>query len=113
MSLWAEHTVTLEQYFERSGSLESVRQMKVFGEHNWLQYAADELTEMRGHLLKYPVEVDRTGKVKSLHAAASLYCRKATDCGVRATGSGGTIFQFILSAVIQAYRLRDVAPNLL
>ncbi|PHU00307.1 hypothetical protein BC332_30094 [Capsicum chinense] len=61
MSLWAEHTTTLEQCFERLESLECVRQMRVFGEHNWLQYTADEVTEMRGHLLKYPVEVDRTG----------------------------------------------------
>lgn len=27
---------------------------------------ADEITEMKGHLLKYPVEVDQTGKVKHL-----------------------------------------------
>ncbi|PHT28046.1 hypothetical protein CQW23_32356 [Capsicum baccatum] len=47
--------------------------MIVFGEHNWLQYAADEVTEMRGHLLKYPVEVDRTGKGKSLHGAGELF----------------------------------------
>ncbi|KAF3643079.1 hypothetical protein FXO37_22179 [Capsicum annuum] len=31
-------------------------------------YKADEVTEMRGHLLKYPVEIDRTEKVKLLHA---------------------------------------------
>ncbi|PHT87684.1 Aspartate carbamoyltransferase, chloroplastic [Capsicum annuum] len=42
--------------------------MRVFGEHNWLQYTAGEVTEMRGHLLKYPVEIDRTEKVKLLHA---------------------------------------------
>ncbi|KAF3641159.1 hypothetical protein FXO37_23135 [Capsicum annuum] len=49
-------------------SLECVRRMRVFGEHNWLQYTAGEVTEMRGHLLKYPVEIDRTEKVKLLHA---------------------------------------------
>ncbi|PHT47148.1 hypothetical protein CQW23_11356 [Capsicum baccatum] len=41
--------------------------MRVFGEHNWLQYTTDEVTEMKGHLLKYPIEIDRTGKVKLLH----------------------------------------------
>lgn len=36
------------------------------GELNWGQFAADEITEMKGHLLKYPVEVERTGKVRPL-----------------------------------------------
>ncbi|PHT42532.1 hypothetical protein CQW23_16557 [Capsicum baccatum] len=68
MSLWAEHTTTIEQFFERPEVLECVRRMRVFGEHNWLQYTADEVTKMRDHLLKYPVEIDQTGKVKLLHA---------------------------------------------
>ncbi|KAF3640587.1 putative U-box domain-containing protein 26-like [Capsicum annuum] len=67
MSLWTEHMTTIGQFFERPKSLEYVRQMSVFGEHNWLQYTADEVTEMRGHLLKNPVEIDRTGKVKLFH----------------------------------------------
>ncbi|PHT74945.1 Aspartate carbamoyltransferase, chloroplastic [Capsicum annuum] len=68
MSLWTEHTTTIEQFFEHPESLECVRRMRVFGEHNWLQYTTDKVTEIRGHLLKYPVEIDRTGKVKLLHA---------------------------------------------
>lgn len=36
------------------------------GKLNWKQFAAPEVTELRGHLLKYPVEVDRRGKVKSI-----------------------------------------------
>ncbi|KAF3675779.1 hypothetical protein FXO38_04624 [Capsicum annuum] len=71
MSLWAEHTTTLEQCFELPESLEWVRRMILFGEHNWLQYATDKVTEMRGHFLKYPVKVDRTEKVKSLHGKFS------------------------------------------
>ncbi|KAM3397808.1 hypothetical protein P3S68_001321 [Capsicum galapagoense] len=67
MSPWTEHMTTIEQFFERPESLEYVRQMSVFGEHNWLQYTADEVTEMRGHLLKNPVEIDRTRKVKLFH----------------------------------------------
>ncbi|KAF3615957.1 hypothetical protein FXO37_35281 [Capsicum annuum] len=43
-----------------------MRRMRVFGEHNWQQYTTDEVTKMRGHLLKYPVEIDRMGKVKLL-----------------------------------------------
>ncbi|PHT93724.1 hypothetical protein T459_01606 [Capsicum annuum] len=63
---------TIGQFFERPKSLEYVRQMSVFGEHNWLQYTADEVTEMRGHLLKNPVEIDRTGKVKLFHEYLKL-----------------------------------------
>ncbi|XP_010325303.1 phospholipase PLDb1 isoform X1 [Solanum lycopersicum] len=82
MSLWAEHTGTLEQCFEHPESLECVRRIRVFGEHNWLQYAADEVTEMKGHLLKYPVEVDRTGKVRSLPG-----CETFPDIGGKIIGT--------------------------
>ncbi|KAF9614787.1 hypothetical protein IFM89_020641 [Coptis chinensis] len=62
MSLWAEHTGTLEDCFTQPESIECVRRIRSLGESNWRQFAADEATEMRGHLLKYPVEVDRRGK---------------------------------------------------
>ncbi|XP_057775686.1 phospholipase D beta 1-like [Salvia miltiorrhiza] len=65
-SLWAEHTGTLEQCFEHPESLECVRRVRWMGELNWKQFAAAEVSEMHGHLLKYPVEVDRTGKVRPL-----------------------------------------------
>ncbi|KAL2329604.1 hypothetical protein Fmac_017185 [Flemingia macrophylla] len=66
MSLWAEHTGTLEECFLQPESLECVRRVRTMGEMNWRQYSANEVTEMQGHLLKYPVEVDRKGKVRSL-----------------------------------------------
>ncbi|PHU04528.1 Phospholipase D beta 1 [Capsicum chinense] len=66
MSLWAEHLGVVDDYFTRPESLECVRRVRSMGEANWKQFSADEVTEMRGHLLKYPVEVDRRGKVKSL-----------------------------------------------
>ncbi|KAF7844691.1 phospholipase D gamma 1-like [Senna tora] len=66
MSLWAEHTGTIENCFLEPESLECVRRVRAMGEMNWKQFAAPEVTEMRGHLLKYPVEVDRKGKVRSL-----------------------------------------------
>ncbi|KAM7525676.1 hypothetical protein LguiA_015578 [Lonicera macranthoides] len=65
-SLWAEHIGGVEQCFERPESLECMRQIRWMSEQNWKQYAAEEVSEMRGHLLKYPVDVDRTGKVKPL-----------------------------------------------
>ncbi|CAK7335426.1 unnamed protein product [Dovyalis caffra] len=66
MSLWAEHIGGLEECFEQPETIECVRRVRSLGEQNWRQYIADGVTEMKGHLLKYPVEVDRTGKVKAL-----------------------------------------------
>jgi len=69
MSLWAEHIGGVEECFEQPETIECVRRVRSLGEQNWRQYVADEVTEMKGHLLKYPVEVDRTGKVKALHGS--------------------------------------------
>ncbi|XP_048321059.2 phospholipase D gamma 1 [Ziziphus jujuba] len=66
MSLWAEHVGGVEDCFTEPESLECVKRMRTIGETNWKQFAAEEVTEMRGHLMKYPVEVERNGKVKSL-----------------------------------------------
>ncbi|PON85177.1 Phospholipase D family [Trema orientale] len=66
MSLWAEHMGTIEDCFTQPESLDCVRRVRSMGEMNWKQFAADEVTEMRAHLLKYPVEVDRKGKVRPL-----------------------------------------------
>ncbi|KAL6348785.1 hypothetical protein AAG906_033441 [Vitis piasezkii] len=66
MSLWAEHTGVLEECFKQPESVECVRRLRSLGELNWRQFAADQITEMKGHLLKYPVEVERTGKVRPL-----------------------------------------------
>ncbi|XP_058104715.1 phospholipase D gamma 1-like [Magnolia sinica] len=66
MSLWAEHLGLLEDCFFHPESLECVRRVNELAKLNWRQFAAEEITEMKGHLMKYPVEVDEKGKVKSL-----------------------------------------------
>ncbi|XP_027339721.1 phospholipase D gamma 1-like isoform X3 [Abrus precatorius] len=66
MSLWAEHTGTIEDCYLQPESLQCVRRVREMGEMNWKQFSENEVTEMRGHLLKYPVEVDRKGKVRPL-----------------------------------------------
>lgn len=66
MSLWAEHTGKLEQCFEQPESLDCIRRIRWMGEQNWSQFAANEVSEMRGRLIKYPVDVDRMGKVRPL-----------------------------------------------
>lgn len=82
MSLWAEHTNTCEEVFKNPESLECVRRMKWIGDRNWKQFDSDEITEMSGHLLKYPVRVERTGKVKSIHG-----CEHFPDMGGKIIGT--------------------------
>ncbi|XP_022757160.1 phospholipase D beta 1-like isoform X2 [Durio zibethinus] len=82
MSLWAEHLGVVEDCFKQPESVECVRRVKQMAEINWKQFAADEITEMRGHLLKYPVDVDRKGKVKP-HTG----CESFPDVGGNIVGS--------------------------
>ncbi|XP_042497758.1 phospholipase D gamma 1-like [Macadamia integrifolia] len=72
MSLWEEHIGGLEECFKHPESLDCVRRVRSLGEQNWRQFAADEVIEMKGHLLKYPVKVDPKGKVKPLHGCESF-----------------------------------------
>ncbi|KAM7261193.1 hypothetical protein ACFE04_026668 [Oxalis oulophora] len=82
MSLWAEHLGTVEECFTQPESLECVRRVRTLSEMNWKQFFAEEVSEMRGHLLKYPVDVDRRGKVKSLPE-----CPNFPDVGGSIVGS--------------------------
>ncbi|GMY09435.1 phospholipase D beta 2-like [Fagus crenata] len=82
MSLWAEHLGFTEDSFKQPESLECVRRVRSLGEMNWKQFAADEVTEMTGHLLKYPVDVDRKGKVRPLPG-----CETFPDVGGNIVGS--------------------------
>uniref|UniRef100_A0A0D3B868 Phospholipase D n=1 Tax=Brassica oleracea var. oleracea TaxID=109376 RepID=A0A0D3B868_BRAOL len=86
MSLWAEHLGFLEEIFEKPENIECVRRVRRLSELNWRQYAAEEVTEMTSHLLKYPVHVDWTGKVTSLPG-----CETFPDLGGRIIDSGFVI----------------------
>ncbi|KAF3779996.1 Phospholipase D beta 1 [Nymphaea thermarum] len=82
MSLWAEHLGILEDSFRHPESLGCIRRVNHMAELNWKQFASDQVTEMRGHLMKYPVEVDSRGKVKALPG-----CETFPDCGGNILGS--------------------------
>ncbi|XP_051145382.1 phospholipase D gamma 1-like [Andrographis paniculata] len=82
MSLWAEHLGFLEDCFTQPESLECVQRVRSLGEANWEQFASPTVSEMRGHLLKYPVEVDQKGKVKPLKG-----CETFPDVGGNIVGS--------------------------
>ncbi|KAM0009699.1 putative phospholipase D [Helianthus debilis subsp. tardiflorus] len=66
MSLWAEYLGVVDDLFTRLESVECVRYVRLLSKVNWKHFAADEVSEMRGHLLKYHVEVDPSGEVRSL-----------------------------------------------
>ncbi|CAN6466419.1 unnamed protein product [Victoria cruziana] len=82
MSLWAEHLGILDDCFRHPESLGCIRKVNHLAELNWTQFAAEQVTEMRGHLLRYPVEVDSKGKVKALSG-----CETFPDCGGNILGS--------------------------
>ncbi|CAD6211717.1 unnamed protein product [Miscanthus lutarioriparius] len=81
MSLWAEHIGSIEEDFNYPESLECMRRVRHLGEENWKQFVADEVTEMRGHLMKYPVSVDRKGKVKPLPGCTTFPDLGGNICG--------------------------------
>jgi phospholipase D1/2 len=81
MSLWAEHIGSIEEDFNYPESLECMRRVRHLGEENCKQFVADEVTEMRGHLMKYPVSVDRKGKVKPLPGCTTFPDLGGNICG--------------------------------
>ncbi|KAJ3682088.1 hypothetical protein LUZ60_014661 [Juncus effusus] len=82
MSLWAEHIGITEDLYNYPESLECVQRVRSLGDLNWKQFVADDITEMRGHLLKYPLNVDRKGKVTHLPG-----CKTFPDIGGDIGGS--------------------------
>ncbi|KAK1653609.1 hypothetical protein QYE76_071414 [Lolium multiflorum] len=81
MSLWAEHIGGLEQSFERPESLECVQRVRGIGEKNWRRFVSDEVSEMSGHLIKYPVSVDWNGRVAPLPGCAAFPDVGGNICG--------------------------------
>ncbi|KAK4787787.1 hypothetical protein SAY86_011620 [Trapa natans] len=82
MSLWAEHLGTVEECFKEPESLECMRRVRSLSEFNWDQYAADEVAEMKGHLLRYPLQVNKTVKVEHIPG-----CHGFPDVGGEIKGS--------------------------
>ncbi|MFS7954992.1 putative phospholipase D [Helianthus anomalus] len=66
MSLWAEHLGVLEKCYEDPETLECVQKVNTIAEDNWTRYTKFNYTALQGHLLRYPLQVDDDGNVKSL-----------------------------------------------
>lgn len=57
MSLWEEHLNTLKPSFERPESLECVREVAAMCQVNWEAFNQEEVCEVPGHLMPYPIVV--------------------------------------------------------
>ncbi|KAG9442844.1 hypothetical protein H6P81_018698 [Aristolochia fimbriata] len=86
MSLWAEHLGKLDDLYKEPQSLECVRSVNQVAEDNWANFTSDEITSLRGHLLKYPVKVEADGKVGPLPAYENF-----PDVGGKIIGAHGTL----------------------
>ncbi|KAL0726086.1 hypothetical protein Bca4012_022179 [Brassica carinata] len=66
MSLWAEHLGKTGDEFVEPADLECVKNVNEIAEENWKKFTNTEFSELQGHLIKYPLQVDSDGKVSSL-----------------------------------------------
>ncbi|VAH12735.1 unnamed protein product [Triticum turgidum subsp. durum] len=67
MSLWHEHLGKMHDDFFRPGSLECVQRVNKMADEYWSLYVGDQLKDdLPGHLLTYPVAVDKAGTVSAL-----------------------------------------------
>ncbi|KAM5574402.1 phospholipase D delta-like [Rosa sericea] len=72
MSLWAEHLGGLEDTFKDPESLECTKRVCEIAKQNWKQFVAQEHRELKGHLMQYPVQIGRDGKVSSIPGIESF-----------------------------------------
>ena len=63
MLLWAEHLACLEPVFEQPKSFECVQRINHMADRNWEQYVAQEVIDMKGHLIRYPLKLEDNGTV--------------------------------------------------
>ncbi|KAL0833412.1 hypothetical protein Bca101_085301 [Brassica carinata] len=66
MSLWAEHLGKTGDEFVEPSDLECVKNVNEIAEGNWKKFINTDFSELQGHLIKYPLQVDSDGKVSSL-----------------------------------------------
>ncbi|KAK1299734.1 Phospholipase D delta [Acorus calamus] len=86
MSLWAEHLGLIEDLFSEPQTLSCVRRVNKLAEENWKAYVSDEVREMKGHLMKYPIRVERDGRIRPLPGHESF-----PDVGGKVLGANTTL----------------------
>lgn len=67
MSLWYEHLNMVEISFQYPETELCVRRVNEIAEQNWKIYSDDTIIEdLRGHLLRYPIQVTNNGSITTL-----------------------------------------------
>lgn len=67
MSLWYEHTVSVDELFLEPENLECVERIRSIGDEMWEVYNGEKIVDTEGvHLVSYPVRVSQEGYVKDL-----------------------------------------------
>lgn len=85
MSLWAEHLGMVDDLFKEPESLDCVKGVNNIAEENWKRFTDDSFAQVQGHLLKYPIEVDSSGKVSHLPGQETFPDVGGKILGTRAT----------------------------
>ncbi|CAN0878533.1 Phospholipase D delta [Linum grandiflorum] len=82
MSLWAEHMGELEEEYREPQSMKCMKSVNKIAKNNWKAFVAEEMMEMKGHLMQYPIQVSRDGRVTALPGHESF-----PDVGGKVLGS--------------------------
>ncbi|CAH9087032.1 unnamed protein product [Cuscuta europaea] len=86
MSLWAEHLGMIDPSFKEPENSGCVNLVNKIAEDNWKRYTAEKFAPLQGHLLKYPIQVDSDGKVRSLPGYENF-----PDVGGKVLGASTTL----------------------
>ncbi|CAI0375338.1 unnamed protein product [Linum tenue] len=86
MSLWAEHMEELEEAHKEPQSMRCMKNVNKVAKDNWKAFVAEERLPMKGHLMQYPIQVSRDGKVSALPGHESF-----PDVGGKVLGSPTTL----------------------
>lgn len=66
MSLWAEHLGHIQPLFHDAGSLECVTEVNRLAKGFWEEFTSETVKDMSGHLLPYPININRDGTIGPL-----------------------------------------------
>jgi phospholipase D1/2 len=84
MSLWHEHLGMLHDSFVNPESLECVQRVNKMADEYWDHYASDNLeADLPGHLLRYPITVNKDGMVTELPGAKYFPDTQALVLGMK------------------------------
>lgn len=57
LNCWEEHTCDVKELFEKPESTGCMRDLAAIGQKNWENYCSEEMCDMKGHLMTYPIQV--------------------------------------------------------